>query len=160
MNDRQFFALLNPARTLEASTATQDYQDVVRTPSGALVRNWLTVDIVKGRAVWHSFVAVLDPHTRMIAPLSAIPLRLHSELRTMAAKLLIGVGSDPSDVHPRNLGWHCYRLCTTLEAARIPEPEPEPVVPPALGEPIIVRPGEAVVDAAGRVVGTNPEREE
>jgi hypothetical protein len=147
MNDRQFFALMNPARTLAASTETADYQDVVRTKSGALVRNWLTVDVVKGRPAWHSFVAVLDPRTRAIAPLAALPLRLHAELKTMAAKLLIGVGEDPSDLHPKNLGWHCYRLCTVLEMARIPEPDPvlESPKPLALGEPLIVREGETIV---------------
>lgn len=161
MNDRQFFALMNPARSLAASTETADYQDVVRSPSGALVRNWLTVDIVQGRPAWHSFVAVLDPHTRQIAPLSAIPLRLHTELRTMAAKLLIGVGLDPSDVHPRALGWHCYRLCTVLESARIPDAPAVELAPAphTLGEPLIVREGETIapVDEHDRIIG-DPER--
>ena len=142
MNDRQFYAINTPARSLEEATSN-DFQDVTRLPSGALVRNILTVEIVRGVPAWHSAAMVLDPHTRKVAPLVAIPLRLHAELRTMVARLLIGVGQDPSDVHPRELGWHCYRLCTHDEIAKIPEPAKLIAAGPA--EPLIVRPGETVV---------------
>lgn len=146
MNDRQFYAIKMPARSIADSTST-DYQDIIRSPSGALVLTVLNVDLFKQQHPrWHAIAMVLDPRTRKIAPLTAIPLKLHAELRTIVAKLTIGVGKDPSEVHPRDLGWHCYRLCEVHEVGMIPEPPSEIATPPP--EPIILRPNEPSLDLA------------
>lgn len=147
MNDRQFYALNMPARTIELSTDA-DYQDIIRARTGDLILTVLTVDMYAKvpRPTWHAAAFVLHPRTREIVPLNAIPLRLHADLRTIVAKLLLGVGKDPSNIHPRGLGWHCYRECTVLEAARIPEPPVDVATPPP--EPLILRPDGPTIDLA------------
>lgn len=146
MNDRQFFALKMPARDNVDSTGS-DYQDIIRSPSGAIVLTVLNVELfAKRHPSWHAVAMVLDPRTKRIAPLTAIPLKLHSELRTIVARMLIGVGRDPSEIHPRDLGWHCYRLCTVEEVGQIPEPPSEIAAPPP--EPLIVRPEGPQMDLA------------
>lgn len=140
MNDRQFFALQMPARGMGESTGS-DYQEVIRSPSGALVLSVLVVEVLNGYASWHAVAMVLDPLTKEIAPLKAIPLRLHSELRTIAAKLLIGVGRDPSEVKAEKLGWHVYRLLTVDEQGKLGDPIPDEVIKAAaIDAPLIVRP--------------------